>query len=154
MSIRFLQQPQACRATQIRAFDVAVDRDITVTRAFNMNGSLYNKAIIVSQATSAVTAVSALKNEHIRIDTQTFTTPHTTNNTTSFIVNDIITQPSGAYPNVSVNLQDYSGTTGLPIVTGKILSGQRYEITVINVGSQDLNGLLLINVDLTYYDIV
>ena len=116
-----------------------------------INQFTFNKVFLINQSTSSITSVDATYKNHLRIVTQQFSTPHSNNNSTSFIITNIDSQSLGSYPNVNINIQDYEGTQGLPIITGKILTSNRYEVTIINLhNNEDLNGAFVITVDLTY----
>ena len=119
--------------------DVFINADRTLTKEIQLRSAVFN------QLTSAVTDVPSAGFNHYEIITQNFTTPHSTNNTTTFVVTET---PLGVNTFVDVNMNFYSGTTGLPIVKHNIRgSDGALEITVINLSSnQDLNGYFRITV--------
>ena len=56
-----------------------------------------------------------------------------------------------ATDNVNVSIQRYNGTTGLPIITGRCLDNNQYEITIINLHqNEDLSGTFRISAEITY----
>ena len=133
MSSQYLNQLTK-NLTQIRINNAQIDGDLTVGRAAalnntTLNGRLYIPSSTVTQTTGPTTTVDANFARNILINTQIFTTPHSNNNFTSFLVTNFDC-PAGAV--VDVNIQRYSGT-GLPIVTGIIAGTNDYQITIINV---------------------
>ena len=150
MSFQYLNQFKSQYNKNGRLNDLIVDNNIT-TNDLQINQYTFNKVLLINQLTNSTTLVDANYKNHLRIVTQSFSTPHSNNNSTSFIITNIYTQSTGSYPNLNVNIQDYEGSQGLPIVTGKILSSNRYEVTIINLHkNEDLNGAFVITVDLTY----
>tara|TARA_R110002126_G_scaffold101226_1_gene233268 strand:+ start:173 stop:499 length:327 start_codon:yes stop_codon:yes gene_type:complete len=100
---------------------------------------------VFNQLTSPTTDVPSGGFNHYEIITQNFTTPHSSNNTTTFIVTET---PLGVNTFVDVNMNFYSGTDGLPIVKHNIRGYDgALEITIINLHqNQDLNGYFRITV--------
>ena len=148
MSSQFLNQTVPNRNANIRCNDFIADSS-TVTKDLQINQYLYKKHVVLNQITSPTTSVSANYKAFLTINTQTFTTPHTNNNSTTFLITSY--DCSLATDNVTVSIQRYNGTTGLPIITGRCLDNNIYEITIINLhNSQDLNGSFRISAEITY----
>lgn len=151
MSINFLQQDVPDQATKIRVYDANIDNMLT-TKDIQLDNFVFKKHLEIQQLVSPTTDIDAAGANNLYIITQPFTTPHTTNNTTSFIILNFNTQPTGAKACINLNLNTYGGgAAGLPIVTGRTLSAQRYEVTVINLGTTDLAGPLIITAESTYF---
>jgi len=128
MSSQYLNQLTRNSNANIRCNDIVADSSV-VTQDLQINGLFFEKCIVVNQATSPTTTIDALNNRNLLINTQIFTTPHSNNNFTSFLVTNLDCA-SGAV--IDVNIQKYSGT-GLPIVTGVIADDNNYQITIINL---------------------
>lgn len=133
MSSQYLNQPNK-NSTEIRINNAQIDGNLTVATAAalnntTLNGRVYKQSSTVSQSTSPTTTVDANFARNLLINTQTFTTPHSSNNFTSFLVTNFDCQ-AGAVINVTI--QKYNGT-GLPIVTGIIADDNNYQITIINL---------------------
>jgi len=133
MSSQYLNQPNK-NSTAINVGSANIYGDLTVGTAAalnntTLNGRLYIPSITLNQTTSPTTTVDANFARNILINTQIFTTPHSSNNFTSFLVSNFDC-PTGAV--ITVNIQRYSGT-GLPIVTGIIADSNNYQITIINL---------------------
>ncbi len=150
MSFQYLNQFKPQYNKNGRLNDLSIDNSIQ-TNDLQINQYTFNKVLLINQSTSPTTSIDATYKNHLRIVTQPFTTPHSNNNITSFIITSFDTQSTGSYPNININIQDYQGSQGLPIVTGKILPNNQYEITVVNIHkNEDLNGAIVITADLTY----
>lgn len=150
MSFQYLNQFKPQYNKNGRLNDLIIDNSI-ITNDLQINQYTFNKVLLINQSTSATTSVDANYKNHLRIVTQPFSTPHSNNNITSFIITNFDTQPTGSYPNININIQDYQGTQGLPIVTGKILPNNQYEISVVNIHkNENLNGAFIITANLTY----
>ena len=152
MSSQYLNQNSKNGNVNIRINDSQIDNDLTVGRASSFNHSTFNGDIFKTSATNQqltlpTTSIDANFKNRLIINTQIFTTPHSTNNSTSFIVNNF--ECSGNDKVVRVDIQQYLGT-GLPIVTGRCsASGNLYEITIINIHpSQDLNSTFRLSLEL------
>lgn len=130
MSARFLNQLTPNPNANIRCNDIVADSSV-VTHDFQINNHFFEKSIIVNQLTSPTTTIDAINNRNLLINTQIFTTPHSTNNTTSFLVTNF---DCAAGAVIDVNIQKYNGT-GMPIVTGIIADDNNYQITIINLHS-------------------
>ena len=147
MSSLFLNQSVPNKSVNIRVNDAVIDSSV-VTQDLQINNYFYEKCIVVNQATSPTTTIDALNNRNLLINTQTFTTPHTTNNFTSFLVTNFDCA-SGAV--IDVNIQKYSGT-GLPIVTGIIADDNNYQITIINLHKNtDLDSTFQLSLESKYF---
>jgi len=150
MSSQYLNQLNK-NSTQIRVGSAQIDTSLTCGGAAALNNSTFNAAIFKSSATnqqltSPTTAIDANFKKRLIINTQTFTTPHSNNNSTSFIVNNFECSGNGAV--VRVDIQQYLGA-GLPIVTGRCDAGNLYEITIINIHpSADLNSTFRLSLEL------
>ena len=147
MSSLFLNQSVPNKSVNIRVNDAVIDSSV-VTQDLQINNYFYEKCIVVNQAISPTTTIDALNNRNLLINTQTFTTPHTTNNFTSFLVTNFDCA-SGAV--IDVNIQKYSGT-GLPIVTGIIADDNNYQITIINLHQNtDLDNTFQLSLESKYF---
>ena len=148
MSSQFLNQTVPNPNVNIRCNDFIAESS-TVTKDLQINQYLFKKHVVLNQITSPTTSVSANYKAFLTINTQTFTTPHTNNNSTTFLITSY--DCSLATDNVNVSIQRYNGTTGLPIITGRCLDNNIYEITIINLhNTQDLNGSFRISAEITY----
>lgn len=132
MSAQYLNQPNK-NSTAINVGSANID-SLTISSSASLNnttlnGRVYKQSSTVSQATSPTTTVDANFARNLIINTQAFTTPHSSNNFTSFLVTNIDCQAGTV---VDVNIQRYNGT-GLPIVTGIIAGVNDYQITIINL---------------------
>tara|TARA_R110000823_G_scaffold117517_2_gene241058 strand:- start:129 stop:584 length:456 start_codon:yes stop_codon:yes gene_type:complete len=147
MSSLFLNQSVPNKSVNIRVNDAVIDNSV-VTNDLQINNYFFEKCIVVTQAISPTTTIDALNNRNLLINTQTFTTPHTTNNFTSFLVTNFDCA-SGAV--IDVNIQKYSGT-GLPIVTGIIADDNNYQITIINLHTTtDLDNTFQLSLESKYF---
>ena len=147
MSSQFLNQSVPNSNANIRVNDIVADSSV-VTKDLQINNYFYEKCIVVNQATSPTTTIDALNNRNLLINTQTFTTPHSSNNFTSFLVTNFDCA-SGAV--IDVNIQKYSGT-GLPIVTGIIADDNNYQITIINLHpNTDLDNTFQLSLESKYF---
>ena len=148
MSSQYLNQAVKNQNVNIRVHDAVIDNS-TVTHDLQINQYLFKKHSILNQITSPTTSVDANYKATLTINTQTFTTPHSNNNSTTFLITSY--DCSLATDNVNVSIQRYNGTTGLPIITGRCLDNNQYEITIINLHqNQDLNGTFRISAEITY----
>tara|TARA_R110002153_G_scaffold25979_3_gene81896 strand:- start:2496 stop:2951 length:456 start_codon:yes stop_codon:yes gene_type:complete len=148
MSAQYLNQSVPNQNVNIRVNDAVVDKSVA-TKDLQINNFLFKKHTILTQTTSPTTSIDANYKVNLTINTQTFTTPHTNNNSTTFLITSY--DCSLATDNVNVSIQRYNGTTGLPIITGRCLDANQYEITIINLhNSQDLNGTFRISAEITY----
>ena len=147
MSSQYLNQSTPNKSVNIRVNDAVIDNSV-VTHDLQINNYFFEKCIVVSQATSPTTTIDALSNRNLIINTQTFTTPHSNNNFTSFLVTNFDCA-SGAV--IDVNIQKYSGT-GLPIVTGIIADDNNYQITIINLHyNTDLDNTFQLSLESKYF---
>jgi hypothetical protein len=148
MSSQYLNQTVPNQNVNIRVNDAIVD-SVLQTKDLQINQYLFKKHVVINQATNPTTSVNANYKTNLTINTQTFTTPHSSNNSTTFLITNY--DCSLATDNVNVSIQRYNGTTGLPIITGRCLDNNQYEITIINLhNSQDLNGTFRISAEITY----
>jgi len=147
MSAQFLNQVTHNSNANIKCNDIVANSSV-VTHDLQINNYFYEKSISVNQATNPTTTIDALTNRNLLINTQIFTTPHSSNNFTSFLVTNF-DGASGAV--VDVNIQKYSGT-GLPIVTGIIVDDNNYKITIINLHpTTDLNNSFQLSLESKYF---
>lgn len=148
MSSQYLNQSVPNQNVNIRINDAVFDSSV-VTKDLQINNFLFKKHVVLNQITNPTTSVNANYKNCLTINTQIFTTPHSSNNSTTFLVTSY--DCSLATDKVDVSIQRYNGTTGLPIITGRCLDNNQYEITIINLhNSQDLNGTFRISVEITY----
>jgi len=148
MSSQYLHQSIPNQDINLRVNDSIVD-NVLQTKDLQINNFLFKKHTILTQTISPTTSISANYGVNLTINTQTFTTPHTNNNSTTFLITSY--DCSLATDKVNVSIQRYNGTTGLPIITGRCLDSNHYEITIINLhNSQDLNGTFRISTELSY----
>ena len=148
MSSQYLNQSVPNQDINIRVNDAIIDKSVA-TKDLQINNFLFKKHSILNQITSPTTSINANYKNVLTINTQTFTTPHSANNSTTFLITNY--DCSLATDNVNVSIQRYNGTTGLPIITGRCLDNNQYEITIINLHqNQDLNGTFRISVEITY----
>ena len=148
MSSQYLNQTVPNQNVNIRVNDAVMDSSV-VTKDLQINQFLYKKHTILTQATSPTTSVDANYKPNLTINTQAFSTPHSNNNATTFLITSY--DCSLATDNVNVSIQRYNGTTGLPIISGRCLDANQYEITIINLhGTEDLNGTFRISAEITY----
>ena len=148
MSSQYLNQSVPNTNVNIRINDAVFDSSV-VTKDLQINNFLFKKHVVLNQITNPTTSVNANYKNCLTINTQTFTTPHSSNNSTTFLITSY--DCSLATDNVNVSIQRYNGTTGLPIITGRCLDNNQYEITIINLHqNQDLNGTFRISVEITY----
>ena len=148
MSSQYLNQSVPNTNVNIRINDAVFDSSV-VTKDLQINNFLFKKHVVINQITNPTTSVNANYKTNLTINTQTFTTTHSNNNTTTFLITSY--DCSLATDNVNVSIQRYNGTTGLPIITGRCLDNNQYEITIINLHqNQDLNGTFRISVEITY----
>lgn len=150
MSSQYLNQPNK-NSTAIRVGTAQIDDSLTCGSACGLsnvtiNGDIFKSSATNQQLTSPITAIDANFKKRLIINTQTFTTPHSSNNSTSFIVNNF--ECSGNDAVVRVEIQQYLGS-GLPIVTGRCDTGNQYEITIINIHhNEDLNSTFRLSLEL------
>ena len=148
MSSQYLNQTVPNQSVNIRCNDAIIDKSV-VTKDLQINQYLFKKHVILNQITSPTSSVNANYKANLTINTQTFTTPHSNNNSTTFLITSY--DCSLATDNVNVSIQRYNGTTGLPIISGRCLDNNIYEVTIINLHqNQDLNGSFRISAELTY----
>ena len=148
MSSQYLNQSVPNQNVNIRINDAVFDSSV-VTKDLQINNFLFKKHVVLNQITNPTTSVNANYKNCLTINTQIFTTPHSSNHSTTFLVTSY--DCSLATDKVDVSIQRYNGTTGLPIITGRCLDNNQYEITIINLhNSQDLNGTFRISVEITY----
>tara|TARA_R110002110_G_scaffold7776_7_gene39331 strand:+ start:330 stop:782 length:453 start_codon:yes stop_codon:yes gene_type:complete len=149
MSAQYLNQIVPNKDVNIRANDVIIDNVIN-TKDLQINNFFYKTSHTVNQTTSATTSVDASYKTNVTINTMTFTTPHSSNNITKFIVTYY--DCSTVTDVVSCSIQRYNGTTGQPIITGRCLDDSQYEISIINLHqNEDLNGTFRLSLELTYF---
>jgi hypothetical protein len=153
MSSQYLNQPNK-NSTAIHISSAQIDDSLTCGYSCGLNNATINGDIFKSSATnqqltSPTTSIDANFKKRLIINTQIFTTPHSSNNSTSFVVNNF--ECSGNGKVVRVDIQQYLGS-GLPIVTGRCDAGNLYEITIINIHpSQDLNSTFRLSLELEEY---
>ena len=148
MSSKYLSQSVPNANINIRVHDAIIDNSV-VSNDLQINQFLYKKHTILTQATSPTTSVNANYKTNLTINTQAFSTPHSNNNATTFLITNY--DCSLATDNVNVSIQRYNGTTGLPIITGRCLDNNQYEVTIINLHkNEDLSGTFRISAELTY----
>ena len=148
MSSQYLNQAVKNQNVNIRVHDAVIDNS-TVTHDLQINQYLFKKHVVINQITNPTTSVNANYKNVLTINTMSFTTPHSANNSTTFLITNY--DCSLATDNVTVSIQRYNGTTGLPIITGRCLDNNQYEITIINLHqNQDLNGTFRISAEITY----
>jgi len=153
MSAQYLNQPNKNSAA-INVGSANVYESLTCGGSAGLNDATFNATIFKQSATnqqltSPTTSIDANFQKNLIINTQTFTTPHSNNNSTSFVVNNY--ECSGNGKVVRVAIQEYLGT-GLPIVTGRCDAGNLYEITIINVHkSADLNSTFRLSLELVEF---
>ena len=150
MSSQYLNQPNknstAINVGSANVYDSLTCGGATGLNQTTFNGRIYKSSSTLSQLTSPTTTIDANFARNLLINTQIFTTPHSNNNSTSFVVNNY--ECSGNGKVVRVAIQEYLGT-GLPIVTGRCDAGNLYEITIINVHkNQDLNSTFRLSLEL------
>ena len=147
MSAQYLNQLTPNSNANIKCNDIVADSSV-VTYDLQINNLLYEKCKLVNQATSPTTTIDALNNRNLLINTMPFTTPHSANNFTSFLVTNFDCA-TGAV--VDVNILKYSGT-GLPIVTGIIADDNNYQITIINLHQNtDLDSTFQLSLESKYF---
>jgi len=150
MSAQFLNQSIKHPNANIRVLDAVIDNSVN-TKDLQITGYVMKKHFKIEQTTSPTTDVNANYKDNLYISTMPLTTPHSTNNFTKFKITYWDTQPTGSLPCINLNTNLYNGTTGLPIVTGKILPNNEYEVTIVNVHpSEDLNGPMVITAEIVY----
>ena len=148
MSAQYLNQTVPNQSVNIRVNDAVMDSSV-VTKDLQINQYLFKKHVILNQITSPTSSIDANFKANLTINTQIFTTPHSSNNTTTFLITSY--DCSLVTDNVTVSIQRYNGTNGLPIITGRCLDNNQYEITIINLHqNQDLNGTFRISTEITY----
>lgn len=156
MSARFFQQSVPNQNTNLRCFNINCDTHIetssiqstkNVCNSLVINGNLTKRATQFIQQTNATTNIDVNFNNNVWIETKTFTTPHSNNNSTSFLLQNFTGFTlTGTHTVLNMNLVQYLGTTGLPILTGKRVGNYDWEITIINLhNSEDLNGIFFIS---------
>ena len=147
MSSQYLNQSVPNKSVNIRCNDIVADGSV-VTKDLQINNYFFEKCIVVNQLTSPTTTIDAINNRNLLINTQIFTTPHSSNNTTSFLVTNFDCA-SGAV--IDVNIQKYNGT-GMPIVTGIIADDNNYQITIINLHSNtDLDNSFQLSLESKFF---
>jgi hypothetical protein len=150
MSAQYLNQPNK-NSTAIHVSLAQIDDSLTCGSSCGLNnttinGNIFKSSATNQQLTSPTTAIDANFKKRLIINTQTFTTPHSSNNSTSFDVTNF--ECSGNGKVVRVDIQQYLGS-GLPIVTGRCDAGNLYEITIINIHpSADLNSTFRLSLEL------
>jgi hypothetical protein len=148
MSSRYLSQSVPNQNVNIRVNDAVVDSSV-VTKDLQINQYIFKKHDIVNQLTSPTTSVDANYKTNVTINTQAYSTPHSNNNATTFKITNY--DCSLATDNVNVSIQRYNGTTGTPIISGRCLDNNEYEVTIINLhNTEDLSGTFRISAEITY----
>ena len=153
MSSQYLNQPNK-NSTAINVGSANMYDSLTCggTAGLNnttFNGDIFKQSATNQQLTSPTTSIDANFQKNLIINTQIFTTPHSSNNSTSFVVNNY--ECSGNGKVVRVAIQEYLGT-GLPIVSGRCDAGNMYEITIINLHhNQDLNSTFRLSLELVEF---
>ena len=148
MSSQYLNQTVPNQSVNIRVNDAIIDKSVA-TKDLQINQYIFKKHSIINQATSPTSSVNANYKANLTINTQIFTTPHSSNNSTTFSITSY--DCSLATDNVNVSIQRYNGTTGLPIVVGKCLDNNQYQVSIINLHpSEDLTGTFRLSVELSY----
>jgi hypothetical protein len=149
MSAQYLNQITKNGNVNIKVYDAIVDNAMN-TNDLEINQYLFKKSLVITQSGGATSPVQANYQPNLIINTQTFTTPHSNNNTTSFVIDAYDCSASTDVVNVAI--QRYNGTTGNPIISGKCLDNNQYSITITNLHSnEDLNGTFRISVELCYF---
>ena len=154
MSAQYLNQPNknstAINVGSAHIYDSLTCGDTTGLNNTTFNGAIFKISSTFNQITSPTTNVDVNYARNLIINTLTLTTPHSSNNSTSFtITNYNATSSEDAV--VRVNLLKYSGTEGFPIIVGKISNtdNNEYYITIINLHhSENLNGTVKFSVEL------
>ncbi len=148
MSSKYLSQSVPNANINIRVNDAIIDNSVA-TKDLQINQYIFKKHVIVNQLTSPTTSVNANYKANLTINTMPFSTPHSNNNTTTFLIDNY--DCSLATDNVTISIQRYNGTTGLPIITGRCLDNNQYEITIINLHqNEDISGTFRISAEITY----
>lgn len=152
MSSQYLNQSVKNQNVNIHVNDAVVQNSLT-TNDLSVNNFLFKKHTVINQASGATSSVDATYKVNLIINTQTFTTPHSTNNSTSFIITNYdVTGSAGDVVNVSI--QKYSGSTGLPMVSGVISNSNnnQYTVNIINLHhNENLNGTFRLAVELSFF---
>jgi hypothetical protein len=154
MSSQYLNQPNknstAINVGSAHIYDSLTCGDTAGLNNTTFNGDIFKASSTFNQITSPTTSVDVNYARNLIINTLTLTTPCCSNNSTSFtITNYNATSSQDAV--VRVNLLKYSGTTGFPIIVGKISNtdNNEYYITIINLHHSDaLNGTVKFSVEL------
>ena len=153
MSAQYLNQPEknstAINVGSANVYDSLTCGGTTGLNHTTFNGDIFKQSATIQQLTSPTTSIDANFQKNLIINTQIFTTPHSSNNSTSFVVNNY--ECSGTGSVVRVAIQEYLGT-GLPIVTGRCDAGNEYEITIINIHTNaDLNSSFRLSLELVEF---
>jgi FlaG/FlaF family flagellin (archaellin) len=149
MSAQYLNQTTKNGNVNIKVYDAIVDNALNAND-LEINQYFFKKSLVLNQTVGATSPVQANYQSNLTINTQTFTTPHSNNNTTSFVIDAY--DCSASTDVVHVAIQRYNGTTGNPIVSGKCLDNNQYSITITNLHSnEDLNGSFRLSVELCYF---
>ena len=149
MSAQFLNQSAINPSVNIKVFDAIID-NVANVQDLEVNQYLYKKALVLTQSNSPTTPVQANYQSNLTINTQTFSTPHSSNNTTSFIIDSYDCSSNTDVVNIAI--QRYNGTTGFPIVTGRCLDNNQYHVFITNLHqNEDLNGTFRLSVEMTYF---
>jgi hypothetical protein len=153
MSAQYLNQPEK-NSTAINVGSANVYDSLTCGGACGLNdttlnGDIFKQSATNQQLTSPTTSIDANFEKNLIINTMPFSTPHSNNNSTSFVVTNF--ECSGPGSVVRVAIQEYLGT-GLPIVTGRCDAGNMYEITIINVHkNENLNSTFRLSLELVEF---
>jgi FlaG/FlaF family flagellin (archaellin) len=149
MSAQFLNQSTKNPSANVRLFDAIIDNSLNAND-LEINQYLYKKSLVLNQTDGATYPVQANYQSNLTINTQTFTTPHSNNNTTTFIIDAY--DCSAPTDVVNIAIQRYNGTTGNPIVTGRCLDNNQYSVKITNLHkSEDLNVSFRLSVELCYF---
>ena len=149
MSAQFLNQITKTGNVNIKVYDAIIDNSMSAND-LEINQYFYKKALVLTQSTSPTSPVQANYQPNLIINTQTFTTPHSSNNTTTFIIDSY--DCSADTDVVHIAIQRYNGTTGNPIVSGVCKDNNQYSVKITNLHpSEDLNGSFRLSVELCYF---
>ena len=153
MSAQYLNQPEknstAINVGSANVYDSLTCGGTTGLNHTTFNGDIFKSSATIQQLTSPTTSIDANFQNNLIINTQIFTTPHSNNSSTSFVVTNYECSNPGSV--VRVAIQEYLGT-GLPIVTGRCDAGNEYEITIINIHkSADLNSSFRLSLELVEF---
>ena len=87
MSSKYLSQSVPNANINIRVNDAVIDNSVA-TKDLQINQYIFKKHVIVNQLTSPTTSVNANYKANLTINTMPFSTPHSNNNTTTFLIDN------------------------------------------------------------------